>query len=125
MEFDHEFISELRTFIMHCIRRLNSGQGVTLKEIAEKMKIANVSRVQLNLQEVQQLVQTLAFDYMIEQSGFNKDGEAQFIAAKRLTVPCDFKWWEDVLCPDFHLRDIIFEDEIVQKAHEPHHHTAS
>ena len=124
MEFDHEFISELRTFIMHCVRRINGGKGVTLKEIAEKMKIANVSRVQLSLQEVQQLMQTLAFDYMIEPNGVNQNGEAQFIAAKRLTVPCDFKWWE-VLCPDFHFRNIRFEDDVVLTAHEPHHHTAS
>lgn len=30
LEFDHEFISELRTFLLHCVRRLNGGRGVTL-----------------------------------------------------------------------------------------------
>lgn len=124
MEFDHEFISELRMFIMHCVRRLNGGKGVTLKEISEKMKLANVSRVPLNLQEVQQLMQTLAFDYMIEQNGLTQNGEALFIAAKSVTAVCEFKWWE-VLSDDFHFRDIRFEDDVVLSAHEPHHHTAS
>lgn len=124
-EFDHEFISELRMFIMHCVRRLNGGKGVTMKEISEKMKIANVSRVQLKTKEIQQLIQTLAFDYMIEQSGVNQSGEAEFIAAKTLTVPCKFKWWDDTLCPDFHFRNIKFEDGVMLSAHEPHYHTAS
>lgn len=122
MEFDHEFISELRTFTMLCIKKMNGGKGVTLAEIAEKMKKANVSRVQLNLEEVQQLVQTLAYDYMIEQSGFNPNGEAMFIPARRVTPMCEFKWW-DVLCPDFHFRTIKFEDGVTLSAHEPHHHT--
>ena len=90
-EFDHEFIGELRTFIMHCVRRLNGGKGVTLSDIAEKMKQANVSRVALNLEEVQQLMQTLAFDYMIEQSSINKNGEAMFVSARKVTTMCDFK----------------------------------
>ena len=124
-EFDHEFISELRMFIMHCVRRLNGGKGVTMKEISEKMKTANVSRVQLNTKEIQQLIQTLAFEYMIEQSGVNQNGEAEFIAAKPLTVPCKFKWWDETLCPDFHFRNIKFEDDVVLSAHEPHYHSAS
>mmetsp|Transcript_11064 Transcript_11064/g.32821 ORF Transcript_11064/g.32821 Transcript_11064/m.32821 type:complete len:176 (-) Transcript_11064:340-867(-) len=122
LEFDHEFISELRTFVMHCVRRLNGGKGVTLAEIAAKMKEANVSRVTLNLEEVQQLMQTLAFDYMIEQSGVNRNGEAMFVAARRVTTMCEFKWW-DVISPDFHFRTIRFEDGVILAAHEPHHHT--
>lgn len=124
MEFDHEFISSLRTFIMELVKRLNDGKGVTLSLIAEKMKMANVSRVELNMTEVQQLLQTLAFDYMIEQSGVNQRGEAIFIAARKVSTMCEFTWW-DVLCPDFHFRDIKFEDDVVLSAHEPHHHTVS
>jgi len=123
LEFDHEFISELRTFAMLCIRKMNAGKGVTLSEISDKMKVANVSRVQLNLEEVQQLVQTLAYDYMIEQSGFNQGGEAMFISARRVTPICEFKWW-DVIHKDFHFRPIKFEDSVTLNAHEPHHHTA-
>lgn len=123
LEFDHEFISELRTFLMHCVRRLNGGKGVTLSEIKEKMVQANVSRVQLNLEEVQQLVQTLAFDHLIEQAGTNERGEALFCALRKVTPMCEFKWW-DVLSPDFHFRTIQFEDGVTLSAHEPHHHTA-
>ncbi len=125
LEFDHEFVSELRTFIMHCVRRLNGGKGIGLQEISAKMKEANVSRVQLNLSEVSQLMQTLAFDYMIEQNGTNLNGEALFVAAKRCSSACEFKWWDAALCPDFQFRDIRFEDDVVLSKHEPHHHTAS
>lgn len=91
LEFDHEFISELRTFLMHCVRRLNGGKGVTLAEIKEKMVQANVSRVQLSLEEVQQLMQTLAYDQLIETNSFNSNGEALFVAARRVTSMCEFK----------------------------------
>ena len=63
-----------------CVRRMNGGHGigngVTLKQIAEKMTQANVSRVKLTLEEIQQLVQMLAFDYLIEQRGVSEEGEA-------------------------------------------------
>lgn len=124
LEFDHEFVSELRTFVLLCVKKINGGKGVSLNEIASKMKEANISRVQLNLSEVQQLVQTLAFDYMIEQNGLNLNGEALFVAARKCSSRCDFKWWE-VLDDDFHFRDIKFEDGVVLSRHEPHHHTAS
>jgi DNA-directed RNA polymerase III subunit RPC6 len=91
LEFDHEFIIELRTFLMHCVRRLNGGRGVTLAEIKEKMVQANVSRVQLSLEEVQQLMQTLAFDHLIEDSDANEQGETLFVAARRVTPMCEFK----------------------------------
>lgn len=122
LEFDHEFVAELRNFVLLCVKKMNGGKGISLKEIANKMKEANVSRVQLNLNEVAQLVQTLAFDYLIEQNGSNLNGEALFVAAKRCSSCCDFKWWE-VLSPDFHFRDIEFEDGVLLTKHEPHHHT--
>lgn len=91
LEFDHEFISELRTFLMHCVRRLNGGKGVTLAELKDKMVQANVSRVHLSLEEVQQLMQTLAYDHLIETTSENEHGDALFVAARRLTTMCDFK----------------------------------
>ena len=96
---------------------------MTLKQISDKMTQANVSRVQLSLEEVQQLVQTLAYDYLIEQRGVVEGtGEALFVGAKRITSLCDFQWWE-VLCTDFHFRGIRFEDGVYLSAHEPHHHS--
>lgn len=125
-EFDHEFIAELRNFILMCVRRMNGGlgvgKGVTLKQISSKMIIANVSRVQLSLDEVQQLLQTLAFDYLIEQQGVTEHGEALFVAAKPVTTMCSFGWW-DAIEPDFHFRGIRFEDDVYLSAHEPHHHS--
>lgn len=125
-EFDHEFIAELRNFILMCVRRMNgglgAGRGVTLKQISHKMLQANVSRVPLSLEEVQQLVQTLAFDYRIEQRGVTEGGEALFVVARHVTTACAFGWW-DVLAPNFHFRGIRFEDDVYLSAHEPHHHS--
>lgn len=125
-EFDHEFIAELRNFILMCVRKMNGGlgvgNGVTLKQISNKMVQANVSRVALSLEEVQQLVQTLAFDYLIEQRGVTESGEALFVVAKTVTTMCNFGWW-DVLSPDFHFRGIRFEDGVYLSAHEPHYHS--
>jgi len=109
-----------------CVRRMNggygTGNGVTLKQIADKMTQANVSRVKLTLDEVQQLVQTLAFDYLVEQRGVTEEGEALFVAARRVTTMSEFGWW-DVLEPDFHFRRIRFEDGVILSPHEPHHHS--
>lgn len=122
MEFDHEFIAELRSFIIMVIRRYKD-RGITVQDMADKMKLANVSRVPLSLSDVVQLMQTLAFDYMIEPKGTNDNGETIFIEAKPITSICDFSWWE-ALCDDFHFRDIVFGDGIRLKAHEPHFQTA-
>jgi DNA-directed RNA polymerase III subunit RPC6 len=123
LEFDHEFISELRTFVMHCVKRLNGGKGVTLNEIKSKMVQAKVSRIELSVDEVQQLVQTLVYDYIVEETSENDEGEKVYLAARRITTMCDFKWW-DVLCPDFHFRSIRFDDGLELGPHEPHYHTA-
>lgn len=125
LEFDHGFVSELQNFILHCIQKLNGGKGVTLKDIESAMKRAKVSRVQLSISEVSQLVQTLAFDYMIEQNGVDTHGDVLFVVGKKCTSVCNFKWWAEALCPDFHFRDIRFEDDVILSRHEPHHHTSS
>ena len=123
LEFDHEFISELRTFVMHCVKRLNQAKGVTLTEIQAKMTQAKVSRIELSVEEVQQLVQTLVYDNMVEEGGENDNGEMLYLAARRVTSMCEFKWW-DALSPDFHFRTIRFDDGLELAPHEPHYHTA-
>jgi DNA-directed RNA polymerase III subunit RPC6 len=114
----------MRKFLMQCVLRINAGLGVSIPEIKEKMVQANISRVELSLDDVHQLMQTLAFDHLIDQVGTNTNGEALFAAARRLTPMCEFKWW-DATAPDFHFREIRFEDGVTLAAHEPHHHTAS
>ena len=123
LEFDHEFISELRTFVMHCVKRLNSGKGVALSEIQSKMVQAKISRIELSTDEVQQLVQTLVYDYLVEEESENDRGETLYVAARRVTTMCDFKWWE-AMDKDFHFRTIKFDDGLTLAPHEPHYHTA-
>lgn len=123
LEFDHEFISELRTFLIRCVRRLNNGQGCTLREISEKVVQANVSRVKLSLDEIRQLMRTLVYDYLVEETEKEADGSINYVASRRVTPMCDFKYWSDALAPDFHFRAIQFEDGVTLAAHEPHYHT--
>lgn len=122
LDFDHEFINELRTFVLHIIRRMNQGQGMTLDEIQDKMLQANVSRVELRREEIEQLVQTLVYDYQIEEVPSTNDGEVRYVTGRKVTSMCDFKWW-DCADPDFHFRAIQFEDGVRLGPHEPHHHT--
>ena len=121
MEFDHEFIAELRMFILHCVRNLNGGKGITLGEISRKMDEMKVSRVRLNMEEVVQLTQTLVYDHLIEQESVTEENDALFVIARKVTPVCDFQGWQ-VLSRDFHFRRIKFDDGIVLKAHEPHYH---
>jgi hypothetical protein len=87
----------------------------------EKMQQAKISRVDLSTTEISQLLQTLVYDHMIEIFGENHH-DALFIAARRVTPMCEFKWW-DVLETDFQYRRIKFEDGVELAAHEPHFHT--
>lgn len=82
---------------MRCVKSLNGGKGVSLSDIVDKMKQANVSRVELSKSDVQHLMQTLAFDYMIEHAGENLSGESLYVAAKRVTTHCEFKCKYDLL----------------------------
>lgn len=120
-QFDHEFINGLRKFILMCCKKLNKGRGVTLVQISNKMKQANVSKIPLDLDKVQQLVQSLAFDYMVEQSGVTISGEALFVQSQKISLPCGFRNWAEVLCDDFCFRRIAYEDGVTLAAHEPHH----
>ena len=125
LEFDEEFISELRMFVVQCVKKLNEGRGVTLGEIKAKMKQIAVSKVELSLEEIKQLVQTLVYDHKIEEQedSVNSTGDIRYVAARRISTMCDFKWW-DALSPDFHFRTITFEDGVTLGPHELHHHTA-
>jgi DNA-directed RNA polymerase III subunit RPC6 len=127
-EFDHSFITELREFLLQCLRRLNGGKGCTVAEIKEKIQLSNVSRVPLTTEEVGQLMQTLVYDHLVEEvpdhRSDNKSGDTVYQVSKRLSSLCDFSWW-DVLDDDFHFRAIVFEDGITLAPHEPHYHTSS
>jgi DNA-directed RNA polymerase III subunit RPC6 len=123
LEFDHEFISELRTFVIQCVKKLNEGKGVTLAEIKGKMKQIEVSKVELSLEEIEQLVKTLVYDYLIEEGSVNDSGDVRYVAARRVSTMCEFKWW-DAIHSDFHFRTIKFEDGVTLGPHELHHHTA-
>ena len=85
---------------------------------------ANVSRVELSLDELRQLLRTLVFDYLVEEIDPEPGSEEPlYVAARRVTLPCEFRWL-DVLEPDFHFRAIKFEDGVAFAPHEPHYHTA-
>lgn len=123
LEFDHEFISKLRGILLQCLRRLHNGQGCTITEILRTMEQANVSKVKLDEGNVEQLMRTLLFDHLVEETE-TEDGKMIYTAARRVSTACEFKWWSDALSSDFHFRTIRFEDGVVLEPHEPHYHTA-
>jgi len=128
LEFDHSFIAELRNFILHCVRRLNNGKGCTIYEIQNKMVQGKVSKVQLQLKDIEQLIHTLVYDYMIEEIATTDDAGntvVLYVHARRVSTPCaEFKWWNSgVLDSDFHFRTLRFDDGVVLAPHEPHYHT--
>ncbi|KAL3925586.1 MAG: hypothetical protein SGILL_000309 [Bacillariaceae sp.] len=124
LDFDHEFISELRSFVQIIITKMNKGTGVTLSEIKKVMEQKKVSRVELGLDDVRQLVQTLVYDLLVDKVPTDDDNEYKYVMSTPVTTAiADFKWW-DCLSPDFQYRDIVFEDGVTLSAHEPHHHTA-
>jgi DNA-directed RNA polymerase III subunit RPC6 len=124
LEFDHEFISKMRSFLLYSIRRLNSGKGVTMPELHNIMIQKKVCTVELAMEEVKQLLQTLVFDYLVEEVPDTTGEEPMFIAARRVTVPSEFTYWDDALEPDFYFRAIKFEDGVTLAPHEMHYHTA-
>lgn len=123
LEFDHAFISELRKFIIHCVRKINGGRGASISEIKRKLDQAEASKVELSYDDVELLVNTLVYDLKFEKVSTETNDETIYLWAKRVSSHCDFKWW-DVLSPDFHFRSIKFEDGVVLSPHEPHHHTS-
>ncbi|GKY91319.1 hypothetical protein MPSEU_000104100 [Mayamaea pseudoterrestris] len=122
LEFDHEFIDELRNFIIFCVQKMNGGQGVTVSEIQKTMIDKKVCKIVLEVEEMEQLVQTLVYDYMIEEGGVNDMGDTLYVQAKKVSTVCEFKWW-DALSPDFHFRRVVFEDGVVLEPHEHHYQT--
>jgi DNA-directed RNA polymerase III subunit RPC6 len=126
LEFDHEFINELRIFLLQCIKRMNNGNGITLQQIIDKIHMAQISRVELSSSDVMQLIQTLIYDFMVEEittsTLSNGTDDTRYIAARKVTPLCEFNWWE-VLDNDFHYRNIRFEDSITLSAQELHYHT--
>jgi hypothetical protein len=66
---------------------------------------------------VQQLMQTFAYDHLIEDAGLDAQEETLYVAARRrLTPMCDFKW-RDAMSPQFLFRKIRFEDGVELQAH--------
>ena len=125
LEFDHEFINELRIFLLQCIKRMNNGNGITLQQIIDKIHMAQISRVELSSNDVLQLIQTLIYDYMVEEittSSSSDNSNTVYVAARKVTPLCEFNWWE-ILDNDFQYRNIRFEDNITLSAQELHYHS--
>lgn len=87
------------------------------------MAQGKISRVTLGLDNVFQLMRTLMFDHLVEETE-TEDGGRIYTASRRVTASSEFKWWTDALSSDFHFRTVKFEDGIVLEPHEQHYHTA-
>jgi hypothetical protein len=65
-EFDHEFVEELCNFIVQFVR----AQGMTdLNSINSRVRISGISKVELSLEELELVLQTLVYDGRLEEVG--------------------------------------------------------
>lgn len=113
MEFDHEFISELRGVLIQHIRK----HPMTAAKLLEVMQRMEISKVTLEIADITQLLNTLVYDNLAEE----EDGV--YSAMRPVTNTCDFKCW-DILDDDFAYRAIRYEDGVVLGAQEAHYQTA-
>lgn len=113
MEFDHEFISELRGVLIQHLRK----KAMTAEELLALMHKMEISKVKLEIADILQLLNTLVYDRLAEV----QDGV--YTAMRPIANLCDFKCW-DVLDDDFQYRAIRYEDGVVLGAHEAHYQTA-
>ncbi|GAX22915.1 DNA-directed RNA polymerase III subunit RPC6 [Fistulifera solaris] len=120
LEFDHEFISKLRYFLVQTCRK----RPHTLQELHHELEQKEISNVALSLEDVRQLVQTLVLDYSLEEQEERMgQDDVLFGVPRKVSVPCEFTWWEAIE-PDFGFRTVVFEDGVVLAPHEPHYQTA-
>ena len=95
---------------------------MTVSEIQQTLVEKKVCKIDLAVEEMEQLVETLVYDYLIEEGGANDQGESLYVPAKKVSTACEFKWW-DALSSDFHFQKIVFEDGVVLDPLEPHYQT--
>ncbi|GMI03581.1 hypothetical protein TrLO_g5553 [Triparma laevis f. longispina] len=122
-EFDFEFISELRSFVLMLIRSTPKIDLQTITKIVEESKI---SKIKLAESDVKQLVRTLELDkkivgedvegYEIVKNGFLEMEER----TGRESGMFSFMFWE-CLERDWHWRVVRFGEGGGIGAHEPHH----
>lgn len=63
-EFDHDFVNALGEIIVNIVQK---GNIVTLQDIAHKVRVSGVSKVDLSLEELELVVNTLIYDYRLEE----------------------------------------------------------
>lgn len=63
-EFDHEFVEELSSFIVSFIK----SQGMAdVSVINERVRISGISKVELSIEELELVLQTLVYDGRLEE----------------------------------------------------------
>eukprot|EP01038_Epipyxis_sp_PR26KG_P005909 gene5909-8152_t len=63
-EFDHDFVSALSDFIVKIVEKQNI---VDLTGICDKIRISGISKVELSIEEIGQVVNTLVYDGRLEE----------------------------------------------------------
>jgi len=135
LEMDDEFITSLCVFIEKMVEQSTKNGGISLERIHKIIEERKVSKVPLTKEDVQQVVQTLVYDYKIEAEEHHREettrsgrsvivrSDVRYVKARNVLVnSCDFEWW-DCVAPDFHFRTIVFEDGVKLHPHEHHYHT--
>lgn len=63
-EFDHEFVAALSNFIVQVVRSIGM---VDLAALTDKVRISGISKVELSLEELELVVNTLVYDGRLEE----------------------------------------------------------
>jgi DNA-directed RNA polymerase III subunit RPC6 len=62
-EFDHEFVDELGNFI---VRQVSLAGMLDLQNVNDRVRISGITKIELSLEELELVVQTLIYDGRLE-----------------------------------------------------------
>jgi DNA-directed RNA polymerase III subunit RPC6 len=63
-EFDHEFVDELGNFI---VRQVSLAGMLDLQNVNDRVRISGITKIELSLEELELVVQTLIYDGRLEE----------------------------------------------------------
>eukprot|EP00596_Hydrurales_sp_CCMP1899_P002715 CAMPEP_0119035672 /NCGR_PEP_ID=MMETSP1177-20130426/2852_1 /TAXON_ID=2985 /ORGANISM="Ochromonas sp, Strain CCMP1899" /LENGTH=271 /DNA_ID=CAMNT_0006994297 /DNA_START=86 /DNA_END=898 /DNA_ORIENTATION=- len=91
-EFDHEFVEELCNFVVQFV---NSKGMIDLVAINARVRISGISKVELSLEELELVLQTLVYDGRLEEvrtsvlsyTGHTGTGQTMYKVSKSINPP--------------------------------------
>ncbi|CAM9493564.1 unnamed protein product [Heterosigma akashiwo] len=115
-EFDHEFVEELCRFVYQFVRQ----QGMaSLQQVADRVRVSGISRVELTPDEVELIVNSLVYDGRIEEvqaSAMLLQSAGGNTMYKASPVISTYNHYTDVPCGMCPVVDQCSEDGVISPA---------